>query len=112
MDNDQQRDAAEESANRALMAEEAEPAGFTPEPTEIDRFLAKVSAQGYSATYYRIKLKCPTCWTETYAPVTQETEEATIDSRRHPNHARPMVERRDPITPAEESNIRKWADQP
>lgn len=53
---------------------------------------------------YRLKLKCPTCWAETYVRVDQEDQEKTkIDEAheghktRYPEHDRPEIERRDPL---------------
>lgn len=48
---------------------------------------------------WRAKLKCPTCWAETYTlRLTSEQEEKTaIHDLQHKGHDIPIVTRRDPI---------------
>lgn len=69
----------------------------------------------------RLKLKCPTCWAETYVPVegSPEHEQAVIDKVQEQHEqvrpgcaggGAPNIERRDPMTDIEAENVRKWGD--
>jgi len=62
----------------------------------------------------RIKLKCPTCWAETYVVVDgPEDETARIFAVSSPGHLSrghgdPTVMRRETLSGEEEANVRTW----